>query len=181
MPALDINIFPTYNKKTFAVGDNSYYESNLTIVSPTLQVTLPGYSKRSVDFTPSSLNIYNSNTLGLTSNATTEELLILPDGIWILKYSINPSAENNISVTILKTDLLEEKFDSAFLALDVSECDNAIYSEKLKILDDIKVFIQSAKATARACNNTLSVKLYRLADEKLNKFIKTNCYGMSNC
>jgi len=175
MPILDLNIIPTYNKKTIGIGDNSSYEK--TPVSPTIEITVPGYDKVTLTFTPNSLSIYNSNTLQITTDQA--ETLILPDGIWQIKYSIYPNYENYTTVTFLKDDLLWESYYNAFLKVDVNECDNPENADIKSQLSAIQDYIIGAEANARVCNNSLAMKLYTLASKKLTKI--TNCYGLSNC
>lgn len=181
MSKLDLNIIPTYNKTTIAIGDASVYSSGITITSPSLEVSVPGYDKISVSFTPNSLNVYNSNTLKVTDEVTQEDLVFLPDGIWKMKYSINPAYENYIDISFLKTDLIEEKFDNAWLSLNIDECDKSLLIENKSTLEGIWDYIIAAQSSAKVCNYSLAIGLYKAANEKLDEYLKINCYGMSDC
>lgn len=175
MPVLDLNIIPTYNKRTIGIGDNSSYER--TPISPTIEITVPGYDKVTLTFATNSLTIYNSNTLGMTTDAV--ETAILPDGIWQVKYSVNPNYENYTNVTFLKDDLLWETYYNTFLKVDINECDNPERDDIKSQLYEIRDYIIAAEANARVCNNTLAMNLYNLASKKLTKI--NHCHGMSNC
>lgn len=176
MPNLDLNIISTHNKTTIGIGDNSTYD--MTPVSPTLEVTVPGFNKVTLTFSPKTLTVYNSNSLGMTTNAVNPD--ILPDGAWVVKYSVFPNYENYFNFTFLKTDLIEEKYYSAFLSMDINGCDNKVKRESRLELSDIWGDITTAKAAASVCNLTLAMKLYAMADRKLN-LLNKHFYGLSNC
>ena len=44
-------------------------------------------------------------------------------GFIILRYSVAPAYLNFVQKTIMRVEQLQEKFDSAFMKLDMMECD----------------------------------------------------------
>ena len=60
-PILDI-IFPdTKDNKYLAIADVSDYRE-VNVNNPTIEITVPGYAVKTLDFTPASIQTYNSNT-----------------------------------------------------------------------------------------------------------------------
>jgi len=171
---LDILVVPTYNTLTLGVADASIYPTNPPVVSsPTIEITVPGFDVVSLPFNVNDFNIFNSLSLGLTTFG--QPLLPLPDGVYKLKYSVAPSYENFVEKTIIRVEVLQEKFDEAFMKLDMMECDRAIKTQQKVDLNTVYFFIQGAIAAANNCAVAEANKLYNQANMMLNNFIKNNC------
>ena len=171
---LDILVVPTYNTLTLGVADASTYDTNPPVVSsPTLEVTMPGFAPVFVPFNVNDFNILNSASLGLS--AVGDPLIALPDGIYTLTYSVAPAYLNYVTKTIIRVDQLQEKFDNAFMKLDMMECDLAIKTQAKVDLNSVYYMIQGSIAAANNCAVDTSNKLYIQANKMLNNFIKTNC------
>jgi hypothetical protein len=170
---LDIQTVPTYNSCTLSIQDLSTYPTNppnvsaasIKIVANGIDVTLP--------FNVLSINTFNSTSLGLTQVG--DELIPLPDGIYYLTYSVAPANENYVNKNIMRTDVIQEKFDNAFMKLDMMECDGAIKAQSKVTLSTINYFIQGSIAAANNSASVLANTLYMKANSMLDNFIKTNC------
>lgn len=170
---LDILVIPTYNLLTLAIADASIYpDTPPAVVSPLIEIDVPGFGVTVLPFDFNDLNIFTSSNLGITEAG---QDLPLPDGIYRLKYSIAPAATNYVEKTILRVDKLQEKFDNAFLQLNMMECDRAIKTQSSVDLNTINFFIQGAIASANNCAEYESNKLYIQADNMLNTFLNSNC------
>jgi hypothetical protein len=171
---LDILVVPTYNTLTLGVADASTYNTNPPVVSsPTLEVTMPGFAPVFLPFNVNDFNIFNSASLGLS--VVGDPLIPLPDGIYTLTYSVAPAFQNFVTKTIIRVEQLQEKFDNAFMKLDMMECDLAIKTQAKVDLNSIYYMIQGSIAAANNCAVDTSNKLYVQANKMLNNFIKTNC------
>ena len=171
---LDILVVPTYNTLTLGIADASIYPTNPPVVSsPTIEITVPGFDVVSLPFNVNDFNIFNSLSLGLSTFG--QPLLPLPDGVYKLKYTVAPAYENFVEKTIIRVEQLQEKFDEAFMKLDMMECDRAIKTQQKVDLNTIYFFIQGAIAAANNCAVAESNKLYNQANMMLNNFIKNNC------
>jgi len=175
---LDIVIIPTYDTFTLAVVDASTYPSDPPVVtSPLLEVDVPGFDVVSnITFNVQGVTILNSTDLGIT---VAGEEQAIPDGIYCFKYTIDPAEDNYVEKTILRVDKLQQKFDEAFMTLDMMECDRAIKNQSKVTLNTIYFFIQGAIASANNCATVSSTKLYNRANEMLDNFSRSNC-GCSN-
>jgi ribosome-associated translation inhibitor RaiA len=169
---LDILVVPTYNVMTLGIIDASTYpDSPPVVTNPTIEITPPGFNKVILTFTVNTLTIYNSDTLGIT----TDDLHSLPDGIYYFKYSISPAATNYVEKSIMRVDKLQEKFDEAFMKLDMMECDRAIKTQAKVNLNTIYFFIQGAMAAANNCAIDEASKLYLQAKKMLTYFVNNEC------
>jgi len=95
MPALnlDIIVVPTYSTLTLGVADASTYPTNPPIVTaPTIEINVPSLGIVILPFTPNDFNIFTSASLGLSILG--QPLIPLPDGIYTLKYTVEPAYEN---------------------------------------------------------------------------------------
>ena len=171
---LDIVVLPTYSTLTLGIADASIYPTDPpNVSSPTIEITIPGFAKIVLPFTPNSFTVYTSSTLGLTQVGTPD--LPLPDGVYFLRYSVSPAYENFVEKSIMRVERLQEKFDEAFMKLDMMECDRAIKTQAKVDLNTIYFFIQGAIAAANNCAIDEANKLYIQANRMLDNFIRTNC------
>jgi len=170
---LDILVIPTYNTKTLGVADISTYPDSPPVQAPTIEITVPGFGIVSIPFVPNDFNVFNSTSLELT--AVGEDLLPIPDGVYTLTYSVTPAFENYVTKTIIRVEQLQEKFDEAFMKLDMMECDLAIKKQSKVELSTIYFLIQGSIASANECAVDVANKLYLQASKMLTNFINNNC------
>ena len=169
MSTYNILIIPTYDLNTLAVVDNSVYDG--IAPSVTLTIDIPGFDTMvGLPFNTNTINIYNSINLGIS---TTIEPL--PDGNYCISYIITNDSVVSIEKRIMRVDKLQQKFDCAFLRLNMLECDRAIKKQSKVDLMSIYFFIQAAIASSNNCSVVEATKLYIQADRMLNSFILQNC------
>jgi len=168
---LNILVVPTYNTLTFGIADASTYATPPS--APTIEIVVPGFGTVTLPFTINDFNIFNSTSLGITSVG--DPLLPLPDGVYQLKYSITPAYINYVEKSIMRVDQLQERFDEAFMRLDMMECDLAIKTQQKVNLNSIYFFIQGSIAAANNCAIETANKLYDQANKMLTNFVKNNC------
>jgi hypothetical protein len=170
---LDILIIPTYSVLTIGVADASVYPTNPPVVSsPSIEIQIPGFGTKILPFVPNEINVFTSSNLEITDIGCNQPL---PDGVYRIKYSVAPAYANYVEKTILRVEKLQEKFDNAFLKLNMMECDRAIKTQSSVDLNTINFFIQGAIAAANNCSEYESNKLYAQADNMLNSFLKSDC------
>jgi len=171
---LDILVINTFNAMTLGIADISTYPTDPPVVTaPTIEITMPGFLPVALAFVPEDFNVFNSTTLGLTPVGT--PMVPLPDGVYFLKYSVAPAYENYVDKTIMRVDQIQEKFDNAFMKLDMMECDSAIRTQAKVQLNSIWYMIQGSIAAANNCAVDTANKLYTQANNMLDTFIRNNC------
>jgi hypothetical protein len=169
---LDFLVINTYNTLTLGVADISVYDS--VPVAPTIEITIPNTTNVvSLPFTPNDFNVFNSTSLGLT--AVGQPLAPIPDGVYFIEYSISPAQTYNVEHNIMRTAKIQEKFDNAFMKLDMMECDGPIRTQAKVTLNSIYYMIQGSIAAANNSAIATANKLYTQADMMLNNFIRANC------
>lgn len=173
---LDILVVPTYNTLTLGVADASTYSG--TPSAPTIEITIPGFGLVTLPFVINDFNIFNSTSLGITSVG--DSLTPLPDGVYTLKYSIAPAYANYVEKTIMRVDRIQERFDEAFMRLDMMQCDMALKTQDKVTLNSIYFFIQGAIAAANNCAVQDANKLYNQASKMLANFSKGGCQCSGN-
>lgn len=174
---LDFLVIPTYNTLTLGIADTSTYpDEPPVVVSPTMEVDVPGFGLIYKAFNVQGLTFFNSYDFGLSG---INESITIPDGIYKFKYSIVPAFESYVTKSIMRTDKIQEKFDNAFMKLDLMECDLALKKQSSVYLNTVNFLIQGSIAAANNCAETQAYKLYNQADRMLDNFIKNNCgcYG----
>lgn len=170
---LDIIVVPTYNSLLLGITDASTYPTyHTSVLSPTIEINVPGFGMVILPFNVQDFNLYTSANLGITAVGISQPL---PDGIYHLKYSVAPAYQNYVEKTIIRVDQLQEKFDEAFMTLDMMECDRAIKAQSKVELISISFMINGAIATANNCAVIEANKLYLQASKMLNNLLKSNC------
>lgn len=173
---LNFDIIDTHDFKTLGIVDTSWYNPDITIETPTIEILPPGYANAvSPFFMVKALNVYNSNGMGITKASCEEELVDLPDGLWKIKYSICPNDKLFIEKFFLKTDKIQCKYSHAFLNLDLENTSSEIEKTKRKNLELIELYITGAISAANNQNAKLASDLYKKADNLLNKFDNCSC------
>jgi len=166
---LDLVVLDTHSLKSLAIMDTSVYPVNFNKVNPSLEITVPGFNSVTLEFTPSSLQLYKSTNLGIACEWCDE--VDLPDGIWKFKYTLYPATTYFIERNFVRVDRLQEKFDEAFMSLDITECDEKVKASDKAYLSIIEDYIQGAIAAGNKCMHKRFHTYYGKASEMLNKFI----------
>jgi len=175
---LDILVTPTYSKKTLGINDISEYPDDPPIVeAPSIEISIPGFDSIILPFVPGELNVFNSASLGLSDVGIEDPI---PDGIYVVRYSITPAESSYVEKTFLRVEKLQETFDTAFMKLDLANCNDLIKKQQKVTLDTINYFIQGAIASANNCSTTDAMKLYKKAYKLLHNFIQRGeCCGIT--
>lgn len=165
---IDFFILDNNNPKTIVILDQSSYLD--TPEKPVYSIKLPGYSTGVViPYTINSINIINSNILGLTSAVCNDELNNLPDGLYEITQMVCPYDELYKTQLLLKTTQLECKYKKFLLNLDCSNLNE-------KDIIHIDILIQSAKAEAEYNNKEKAIEKYQAAVLAVQQLIKKiNC------
>ena len=153
--------------------DTSVYDTDPpTVVNPTVEIKVPGFNAVYLPFTVEQINTFNSTDLGLT---TAGDEIALPDGIYCIKYTTDPVLTNFVEKSIIRVDKLQEKFDNAFMTLDIMECDDALKKQAIVSLNTIYFYLQGSIASANNCAYVEAAKLYGQANKMLDRFLASHC------
>lgn len=170
---LDLLVVPTYSTMTMGVLDSSIYPSEETeVANPTLFVSVPGFDEVELPFSVRELNLLNSTDLGITEEGDEQKI---PDGVYYLRYAIEPIETSFVEKAIVRVDNLQEKFDETFLKFEFMECDRAVKEQVMVELNTIYLLIQGAVAAANGCATAQGLKLYNQAERMLNNLLNNDC------
>jgi hypothetical protein len=170
---LKIVILDTHDIRVMNVADASTYPDDPPVVdNPTLKISPPGFLPAYTIFKVGSNNFITSDLLELSEDDVHNPL---PDGVYQITYSITPSDTNFVTINFMRVDVLMEKFDSAFMKLDMMECDMAIKKQAKVELESIEILIHGAQVAANKCAFNEAYELYNKAHCMLERMIHTDC------
>lgn len=164
--------------------DTSVYQlvdPAIPVVCPTLNITVPGFNySNQIDAT----NFYNNGfetitacDLQLQNTNCGTSYFNLPDGIYIIKYSVSPNELVYVEYNHLRFTHALNKYYKILCDVDVSDCDPPFkIKQKLEELRLIFMYLQSAKSKVEFCHEPQKgMSLYNYALKLLNKLSCTNC------
>jgi len=177
---LSLEMPDTLNECVMPVMDTSIYADGcINIDCPYLDILPPGFSCAvRLDVTPNfcKLNI-TACDLGLQTKDCGIVFDTIPDGVYVVKYSIAPNEYVYAEYNHLRITTIMNKFNKILCALDLAACDPLPeLKEKLKELRLIEMLIKAAKAKVEYCHTpTAGMDLYEYALKRINKLECTVC------
>jgi hypothetical protein len=176
---LNFDITDTHDFKTLGIVDTSWYNPDIIVETPTIEILPPGYTYAvSPFYMIKALNVYNSNGVGITKASCEEELVDLPDGLWKVKYSICPNDKLFIEKFFLRIDKLQCKYDQAFLSLDLKG--DPADREKVRKLKEVEFYMQGAISASNNQNAKDAHDFYLKAEKLLSKY-SNQVSGICGC
>jgi len=181
---LSLEVPTVMNPCILKMFDTSVYALNMPVTCPTLDVTVPGfaYSNEITGITMSNFVTYGQLTLTAcdlqlqTSNCGTQYLEI-PDGIYIIKYSVSPNELVYVEYNHLRISKALVKYNKILCDIDAAACDPPFkIKQKLEQLGLINMYLLAAKSKVETCHEPQKgMSLYNYALKLLNKFECSNC------
>lgn len=157
------------NPKVMTVRDISYYDPDSEVTGGLLEISYPGSDVIiEIDEPTGFFQIINSNVLGITSSCGSRNLADLPDGLWVLKYSIDE--DHYVEYKFLRNTLQLITYNNAYCSLDIRKCEERHYKQRLDQLRDIYNLIRAAEYFAECCRYTDSIKVYNTVEQLLADF-----------
>lgn len=179
---LILDIRPTTSCKSFLIKDISVYNENLPVTCGTLSIMTPGYCKPSFyDVAKDFEKKINMSNLELQKASGFDCLSELPDGIFKIKYSINPNDKLFVEYNYMNTCKINKRYMSAICDFLSNRCDltKSEQKEKIEGLFEISSLIEYSKAAAEDCgDDDIAMELYEEANEKLKNL---NSGGLKTC
>ena len=177
-PIINFLVPDLHDQFHIGVADASFYPSNFTITSPTVEISPPAFPKATLAYTPGTLTLFNSNDLKLSCVTDPVQLAILPDGVWTIRMSVADNNQNNATKSFMRTTNIRRQFGIALLKTDTTCCGPDIDDQKNAYLDEIARYIDLATAAGNDCNSLVAMSLLQQANKMLKDFIdnKQNFY-----
>jgi len=172
------------NKCVLRLVDTSVYLITPAPQCMQLDVLLPGFSvpTRITDLEQGfNLNL-TACDLGIQSTNCGTSYLDLPDGIYVIRYSVSPNEYVYVEYNHLRMTCALNKYYEVLCELDLGACEpQDKIREKLVRLNIIKGYLDSAKAKVEICHEpSKGMDLYRYAVKQLDKML-CNSSSCSTC
>ena len=172
----------TLNACRLVIRDESVYNQDIGVTCPILAITLPGFNY-SVEFDenflgdlPFSVNL-TACDLEVQSEGCGTYYNDLPDGIYVIKYSVSPNEIVFVEYNHLRMTKALLKLKEAYCDLDLGACRPDEETEKkLCELKEIESYLDAAKSAVEICHDpNKGMTLYEYALSLLDKFTCTTC------
>jgi hypothetical protein len=160
------------------IADTSVYTNNLPVDCPELLITPPGFNSPilfqlqkgfSINITACNLNLQLAdcgNSLGS-----------IPDGVYILRYSVSPNEKVYVEYNHLRVTNITNLYYQVLCDLNVNDCEP--HSERKDLFNEleyIKLLIDAAISNVEYCGSpSKGMDIYNYAYKRLHKISCT--YG----
>jgi len=179
---LSLEVEDTLNCTILRIEDTSIYEATMPVECPLLEITLPGFTSAvqigETIIDPSFRINLTACELEIQSSGCGTEFENLPDGIYVIKYSVSPNDEVYVEYNHLRVSKLMNNYKKILCELDLADCDPIQETQdKLEELNLIRGYIEAAKAKVELCHEPKKgMQLYTYAKKRLSKFKCSSCY-----
>jgi hypothetical protein len=181
---LSLHIPDTTNDWGLTIQDTSVYSDLIPVSCPTLQILPPGFVKAAT-FNDTTIPAVNSGflrtftacDLGLQTSSCGSSYNCLPDGIYVIKYSVSPNDIVYVEYNHLRITKALEKYYSKLCELELAPCDPPKEkADKLHELLKIKGYLDAAKAMVELCHEAKKgMDLFNFAVKLLDKLDCKTC------
>jgi hypothetical protein len=175
---LSLEVPTVLNTCILKIFDTSVYADLLPVTCPTIQITVPGFNlPENIPFTPGSSPVITACILGLQINDCATELYPIPDGIYIIRYSVSPNETVYVEYNHLRISKALTRYTSILCDLELAACEpSAKIKKKLDKLIEIKSYLDAAKAKVEYCHEPdKGMTLYNYAIKLLDKLECKTC------
>lgn len=162
------------NSEILSIRDTSLYTDNLPVDYPELLVTVPGFNGPSLISVSKDFYINLTGCeLGLQKENCETERVSLPDGVYIIRYSVSPNDKVYVEYNHLRVTNILSLYHRILCDIDISTCEP--FSDRKNILEEIqyiRTLIDGAIAKVEYCNSpSIGMDMYNYALKRLNKLV----------
>jgi hypothetical protein len=175
---LSLEVPTVLNTCIMKILDTSVYSNLVPLTCPTLNVTVPGFGYSiQLDFTPGDNVVITACDLQLQTENCDSSYLALPDGVYVIKYSVSPNDVVYVEYNHLRISKALNRYRKALCDLDLADCEPSKKTkDKLDKLRTIKSYLDAAVAKVETCHEVQKgMSLYNYAIKLLNKLECKNC------
>lgn len=182
---LSLHILDNLDDWSLIIQDTSIYTDLIPVSCPTLQILLPGFIKAvtindntmPTPLSPNFIRNLNACDLGVQKENCGTTFDCLPDGIYVIKYSVSPNEYVYVEYNHLRIVQGLNKWHEKLCELDMAPCDPM--SEKQAKFDElmqIKGYFEAAKNKVEYCHKGKEgMDLYNYAMKRLRKLDCSIC------
>lgn len=168
----------TLNRCQLRLVDTSVYNTQVNVTCPDLQVTVPGFNIAvDIPVQPGFILNLTACDLKIQKNGCGTTFDNLPDGIYIIRYSVAPNKFVYVEYNYLRETNALNKVYKILCSLDVSHCEPpAKVKAKLEELNLIRMYLLAAKAKVEYCHKPKEgMDIFNYAVRLLDKMTCSTC------
>lgn len=157
------------------------YNSFLEIECPILEVTLPGFSY-AIQFgeetiSPGFARAFTACDLKIQKENCGSKFGVLPDGVYVLKYSVSPNDEVYVKYNHLRAVELNSRYEKLLCDLDIADCEPGRETrQKMNVLQDVRLYLDAAVSKVEICHEPRKgIQLYTYAKKLLDDLECVTC------
>lgn len=178
-PKLKLDISDTLSACTMVIYDISEYPIGFPISCPRLEVTVPGFKYPVVfeNISGGFTKVLNACNLNLQTTGCDVVSNDLPDGLYVIKYSINPNDTLYVEYNYLRINKLLNRYKDLLCCIESKAEDNKnVHMDMYKDLSELRYSIDAAKAAAEWCHDAnRGLKLYDKANKLITRYFCRYC------
>jgi hypothetical protein len=177
---LSLEIPTVSNCELLCIKDTSQYATELAVDCEELLITLPGYSVPVLIKVDKGFDMcLTACVLALQKTQCGTIQQKLPDGIYIIRYSVSPNSKVFVEYNHLRTTSLLTDYYQVLCDLNIEACQpETSKQELLSEMNFIRTMIDAAVANVEYCQSSAQgMQLYSYAKQRLSK---VNCPS-GNC
>lgn len=172
------------NSCILKIFDTSVYSDLIQVTCPTLNITVPGFNYSNqiegdamADFVTYGHLTLTACDLQLQTSQCGTKYADIPDGIYIIKYSVSPNDQVYVEYNHMRITQAMNKYYKVLCDIDANACEPpAKVKKQLEELRMIKSYLEAAKSKVEFCHEPQKgMSLYNYALKLLNKMTCTNC------
>tara|TARA_R100000152_G_C6754645_1_gene178352 strand:- start:850 stop:1395 length:546 start_codon:yes stop_codon:yes gene_type:complete len=175
---LSLEVLPVSNIEVLSIKDTSTYAKNLNIHCPELLITVPGFTQPALIKVTEGFDLtINACALNVQTKNCSNTRVLIPDGVYIIRYQVSPHDKAYVEYNHLRTTNLMKQYYDKLCDLDIKPCVPS--SDRKRLLDDlsdIRAYIDAAVAKVEyAANPQAGLELFNFAKRKLDKITCPTC------
>tara|TARA_B110000967_G_C18891555_1_gene567745 strand:+ start:3138 stop:3683 length:546 start_codon:yes stop_codon:yes gene_type:complete len=175
---LSLESYFVSNPEIFHLKDTSEYAKNLSIDCTELLITVPGYNKPAlIEVSPGFDLTINACSLNIQTSNCGSSRIDIPDGLYIVRYSVAPNDKVYVEYNMLRTTSLMNMYYDKMCSIDVTTClPSSEQSELMSEMSFIRTLIDAAKSKVEYCGSpSQGLELFEFAKNRLEKVTCVVC------
>ena len=176
---LSLEILPVSNCEILCIKDTSQYTTDLAVDCEELLITPPGFNSPSLIKVQRGFDLcINSCALSLQTTDCGNTRITIPDGIYIIRYSVSPNDKVYVEYNHLRVTTLLMSYYKILCDIDMKPCEpNSERAGVISELGYIKTLIDAAVAKVEYCQSPNDgMELYNYAKKRLAKIDCSSIY-----
>jgi len=178
---LSLEVPSVANCEILSIRDTSQYTELLPVDCSELLITVPGFNSPALIQVDKNfdLNLVACDLGVQTVNCGTEQAA-LPDGVYIIRYSVSPNAEVFVEYNHLRVSSILNLYNEVLCSIGIDTCEPSSETQDLiSEIQYIRTLIDAAVAEVEYCiSPAKGMEMYDYALKRLRRIL---CITSSNC